>query len=73
MSTLKFVEAEAKSDIKLQAIENLAIALAKLNGFKLNLKNLKYKKEIKGDWETLKELQMALLKAKLPTGEILEK
>ena len=73
MSTLKFVEAEATSDIKLMAIENLAKEIAKQRGFKFNLSNLKYRKEIKGDWETLKELQMALLKAKLPTGEILEK
>jgi len=73
MSTLQFDEAEAKSIFKLMAIENMAKELARQYGFKFNLSNLKYKKEIKGDWETLKELQMALLKAKLPTGEILEK
>jgi len=70
MSTLQFDEVEIKSIFTLMAIENLAKELAKQKGFKFNLSNLKYKKEIKGDWEMLKELQLALLKAKLPTGEI---
>ena len=73
MSTLQFDSLETRSIFTLMAIENLARELAKQSGFKFNLSNLKYKKEIKGDLEMLKELQVALLKAKLPTGEILVK
>lgn len=72
MSTLKFDEAEAKSDFKLQAIENLAKELIRI-GCKFKLSDLKDGKKIQGSFEDLKLLQVKLAQAKLPTGEILMK
>ena len=73
MSTLQFDETETKSIFKLLAIDNLAKELIKYNGCKFTLNKLKDDKKILGSFEDLKLLQLKLLQANLPTGEILVK
>lgn len=70
MSTLQFDEAETKSIFKLMAIENLAKELIKFKNCKFKLSDLKDVKKIYGSFDDLNLLQLKLMEANLPTGEI---
>ncbi|MCX6746307.1 MAG: hypothetical protein NTX00_04835 [Candidatus Parcubacteria bacterium] len=52
------------------SIENLAKELIKQNYCKFNLSDLKDGEKIQGNFEDLKLLQVKLVQAKLPNGEI---